>query len=256
MKRNLLLFAESTNITNINLPGPAKPDPNALVRSRFYGVPHENMAFVDRPDIAERIFKSLSNTSSHGCRIVVLRGRGGTGKTQMMLRYYYANRHAYKYAFWMVMDTKSSAISSYRDLAINLGLDDKTAMDGSEKKVVEWVRSWLQGRTGWILLLDNADDVMSSEVFQHLPRFGGDIIITTRDFIPPTKAEVIPIDKMTKEEALSLLLGPSPIDGGVQHAQEIVVELDYLPLAINLAHAYISNMGISLKEYLEQFKDR
>ena len=92
------------------------------------------------------------------------------GKTQLMLRYFYAHRHAYDYVFWMVMDTKSSAISSYRDLAINLGLDDKTAMDGSEKKVIEWVRSWLQERTGWILLLDNADDVMSSEVFQHLPR--------------------------------------------------------------------------------------
>src|SRR5438309_11472248 len=216
------------------------------------------MAFVERPDISDKISKSLSKTSSDGCRIVVLRGRGGTGKTQMMLRYYYANRHAYKYAFWMVMDTKSSAITSYRDLAINLGLDDKTAMDGSEKKVIEWVRSWLQERTGWILLLDNADDVMSSEVFQLLPRFGGDIIITTRDFIPPTKAEVIHIDKMTEQEALSLLVGPSPIDGSTefQHAQEIVVELDYLPLAINLAHAYISNMGISLKEYLEQFKDR
>src|SRR5436305_3453909 len=237
---------------------PIEPSGSSSIgcNNRFYGVPHENMAFVDRPDIAERIFKSLSNTSSHGCRIVVLRGRGGTGKTQLMLRYFYAHRHAYKYAFWMVMDTKSSAISSYRDLAINLGLDEKSATNGSEKNVIEWVRSWLQERTKWLLLLDNADDVMSREVFQLLPRVGGDIIITTRDFIPPTKAEVIHIDKMTEQEALSLLLGPSPIDGGVQHAQEIVVELDYLPLAINLAHAYISNMGISLKEYLEQFKDR
>src|SRR5947209_1735022 len=216
------------------------------------------MVFVDRPDIAERIFKSLSNTSSHGCRIVVLRGRGGTGKTQMMLRYYYANRHSYKYAFWMVMDTKSSAISSYRDLAINLGLDDKTAIEGSEKKVIEWVRSWLQERTGWILLLDNADDVMSSEVFQHLPRFGGDIIITTRDFIPSNKAEVIHIDKMTEEEALSLLVGPNPIDGSTQFqpAKEIVVELDFLPLAINLARAYIDDMMVSLEDYLTMLKDR
>src|SRR5947209_16601273 len=214
------------------------------------------MAFVDRPDIAERIFKSLSNTSSHGCRIVVLRGRGGTGKTQMMLRYYYANRHAYKYAFWMMMDTKSSAISSYRDLAINLGLDKKGAMKGSENEIIEWVRSWLQERTGWILLLDNADDVMSSEVFQHLPRFGGDIIITTRDFIPSNKAEVIHIDKMTEQEALSLLVGPGPIDGGVQHAKEIVIELDYLPLAINLARAYMDDIMVSLEDYLSMLKDR
>src|SRR5437588_8874815 len=98
MKRNLLPFAESTNI-NINIPGPAKPDPNALVRSRFYKVPQENMAFVDRPDITERIFKSLSNTSSHGCRIVALQGRGGTGKTQVMLRYCYANRDHYSLVF-------------------------------------------------------------------------------------------------------------------------------------------------------------
>src|SRR4051794_14008743 len=132
-------------------------------------------------------------------------------------------------------------------------------MEGSENEIIDWVRSWLQRRTKWLLLLDNADDVMSREVFQLLPRIGGDIIITTRDYIPPAKAEVIPIDKMTEEEALSLLVGPRSIDREsplLQHAKEIIVELDYLPLAINLAHAYISNMRISLKEYLEQFKDR
>src|SRR5947209_6130671 len=214
------------------------------------------MAFVDRPDIVERIFKSLSNTSSHGCRIVALRGRGGTGKTQVMLRYCYANRDHYDLVLWLVADSKSSAISAYRDLAINLGFDKKDAMEGSENEIIDWVRSWLQRRTKWLLLLDNADDVMSREVFQLLPRIGGDIIITTRDFIPPAKAEVIHIDKMTEEEALSLLVGPSPIDGGVQHAKEIVVELDYLPLAINLARAYIDDMIVSLEDYLTMLKDR
>src|SRR3954447_26438615 len=124
---------------------PIEPSGSSSIgcNNRFYGVPHENKAFVDRPDIAERIFKSLSNTTSHGCRIVVLRGRGGTGKTQMMLRYCYANRDDYDLIFWLVVDTKSSAISAYRDLAINLGLDKKGAMEESENEIIDWVRSWL-----------------------------------------------------------------------------------------------------------------
>src|SRR5947209_17681250 len=111
-----------------------------------------------------------------------------------MLRYCYANRNDYDFIFWLVADSKSSAISSYRDLAINLGLDKKGAMERSENEIIEWVCSWLQERTKWLLVLDNADDVMSREVFQLLPRVGGDIIITTRDFITPTETEVIHIN--------------------------------------------------------------
>src|SRR5205807_2916617 len=66
------------------------------------------------------------------------------------------------------------------------------------------------------------------------------------------------IDKMTEEEALSLLVGPNPIDGStqLQPAKEIVIELDYLPLAINLARAYIDDIMVSLEEYLAMLKDR
>src|SRR4051812_8398961 len=90
---------------------PIEPSGSSSIafNNRFYGVPHENMTFVDRPNISEKISHSLSKTPSRGCRIVVLQGRGGTGKTQIMLHYCYDNRHAYDFIFWLVVDSKSSA---------------------------------------------------------------------------------------------------------------------------------------------------
>ena len=108
------------------------------------------------------------------------------------------------------------------------------------------------------ILLDNAD----KDVFRYIPRVGGDVILTTRDDIPTRKATVIHVDKMHSNDALFLLLRSKDIphenspeweSPRFAYAQKIVMELDHMPLAVDLARAYIHRTRTSLKDYLAMF---
>ncbi|RUS34496.1 hypothetical protein BC938DRAFT_480130 [Jimgerdemannia flammicorona] len=90
---------------------------------------------------------SCSNPSSE-CKKLALTGQGGMSKTQLMLRYCYHHSAAYDFVFWLEVDSRSTAILSFRKLAISLGLNEETILEGdSEVKAIRWVRSWLQERT-------------------------------------------------------------------------------------------------------------
>ena len=129
------------------------------------------------------------------------------GKSQLMLRYCYLHDAQYNFKFWLVVEGRSTTINSFRKLAINLGFGEASVKEASEEKVVGWVRSWLENKSKWLLLLDNADDVIIKEIFPFLPRKGGHIILTTCEFIPPTKAMTIHVGKMEKRK-LSLYCSP------------------------------------------------
>src|SRR5947209_14741514 len=141
-----------------------------------------------------------------------------------------------------------------------MGFSEANVKEASEEKVIGWIRSWLEKKSKWLLLLDNADDETIKEIFPLLPRKGGHVILTTREFIPPTEAMTIHVGKMEKEEALSLLFSPTSLDlinresTQFHNAQKIITELDCTPLAINLARAYINNVLMSFKDFLSEFK--
>jgi len=195
---------------------------------------------------------------------LILSGMGGMGKTQLMLRYCYLHRTTYDFIFWLDVDNWSTANNSFYKLAIELGMDEEgTKGKDAEKKVIGWIHSWLRERTKWLLLLNNCDgDDMDKRVFELMPRVGGNIILTTRLHIPSSKATVIHVDKMKEEEALLLLLDISSLNSIDKKgeifacAQKIVAELDCMPLAVNLARAYIKRTRITFEDYLSRFKDR
>src|SRR4051812_33368875 len=76
------------------------------VKLRFYGVPAENYGFVDRSNILAAMKAALTgNSSLGGCKILALRGLGGMGKTQLMLRYCYLHHTEYDFVFWLEVDS-------------------------------------------------------------------------------------------------------------------------------------------------------
>ncbi|KAL1925356.1 uncharacterized protein VTP21DRAFT_239 [Calcarisporiella thermophila] len=234
------------------------PDLNLKVHDPFFGVPSQNKSFIDRPSIFRQITIALNTKTSFGeCKVVALFGLGGIGKTQIMLRYCYANRQKYGYIFWLSAENWATTVDEFRNLAINLGYDEAVAKEnGAEEKAIFYVRSSLEARSNWLLLLDNVDETTLKNIFNCLPRYGGDILLTTREPIPLIRANIIRIEKLNEEEALSLLFHPDPINSinrnetRFRNACKIVNELDYMPLAIVLARAFISNSGFSFLDYL------
>ena len=229
------------------------------MRNPFQGLPVQNNAFVDRPGIMDKLNAAL-HRSTGGCKIVALNGLGGMGKSQLMLRYCYVHLPEYKYVFWLNIEDQAAAVDSFAKLAINLGLDEESVKQlEKEGRTIEWVCSWLEKQTGWLLLLDNADDVMVRAIFKKLPRLGGSIILSTREPVRRENAIVISVDKMEEEEAISLLLDVPPNNLADQEstllneAKEVVLEVDCMPLAVDLARAYVENTQTTFRQYLAAF---
>ena len=221
------------------------PDIKNNVGTRDFS-PHP---FVGRKDILAEIEATVRKNQSEGCVPTVLRGLGGMGKSQLMLKYCYTHRKEYTYIFWLSADGVQETREGFRNLAKDLGIKI-----GNDEALAEHIRAWFQSRKErWLLLLDNMDKF--GDVYDFIPQFGGDVIITTRNHVAKSSGNVIQVYTMTKKDALHLLLGSETHNTSPPPAEavKLVEELDYMPLAVDMVQAYISRTGTSFKAYLELY---
>jgi tetratricopeptide (TPR) repeat protein len=141
--------------------------------------------------------------------------------------------------------------------------------------VWRWLGDIRSGR--WFMILDNTDD---TDVFSSMPdkelearsrplssyipqTITGSVLLTTRDrraasWLSTGYASAITVDLMTPEDAEQLLFTkiPDGISSALERA-ELVCELDYLPLAITQAAAYISArvMRMTVPRYLTLYRN-
>lgn len=191
-------------------------------------------------------------------------GLGGVGKTQVALQFAYRVQERYpEYSiFWVVLVSDSTVEQSYADIAGKLGLHKK-GDDNVKKAVCEHLSSAMAGK--WLLIVDNADDqelVFGSfekvGVIDYLPKSDeGLVVMTTRsnevaaDFAQP---DVITLLELPQEDSrillCSLLIAKiDPQDGDL--VEDLLHELEYLPLAIAQAAAYLNRTRIPIQRYLE-----
>src|SRR4051812_29108122 len=105
----------------------------------MFKVPYPpNSNFVGRHDILAEIEAIIrKNQSANECIPIVLKGLGGMGKSQLMLKYCYAHRKQYKYVFWLNAEGTLEIVEEFRNLAEALGIkvdDDDT--------LPEHIRTW------------------------------------------------------------------------------------------------------------------
>ncbi len=238
----------------------ASPD----VFSGIWNVPYaRNLCFTGRESVLEQLHYKLTKGGTNDATSTsiaaltqpqAINGLGGIGKTQIAIEYAYRHRNLYPFTFWVNGTTEETLISSFVSIANFLpSFPEKDASD--PKKVVGSVKRWLeQSDDRWLLILDNADDILLVRDF--LPKNGkGNIVLTTRAYAVGSIAESIEVEKMGWLEGTHLLLrranrfeGSS--DEDVNEAGNIVIALDYLPLALDQAGAYIEETGCSLSHYL------
>jgi len=198
-------------------------------------------------------------------------GIGGAGKTQLARHYIETQKEEYDTIFWLDARSKETARSSYEQCCAKLGLvtgPTKSDQSLEDSPAVRAVLLDLQERDEgkkWLVVVDNADD--TSWVGRVVPQGKeGTVIVTSQDSqacrLLGGRMEVVKVDAMELEEAISLMSAffksesTRLNDAHRELMRQIVVCLDQLPLAVDLASARIRNDvedGDDLKSALRQY---
>jgi hypothetical protein len=217
----------------------------------IWHVPHaKNAFFTGREKILNDVQAALAKRN-----IAALSGMGGVGKTRTAVEYAYRHRSEYMAVFWVKAEERSTLQSDFAAMAGVLGLPSAAAKE--QEAAVAEVKQWLETHNGWLLILDNADDLDQAKEF--LPSDPqGHVLLTTRARALGGLAERIAVDEMEPEEGALLLLRRSGLIGKASAedealARKISEELGGLPLAIDQAGAFIEETPSSLREYLQFF---
>jgi tetratricopeptide (TPR) repeat protein len=170
----------------------------------------------------------------------------------------------YQAVFWTRADTADALIEGYGEIARLLQLPEKEEQDQS--RVVKAVQEWLRTQSGWLLILDNADDLTLARTY--LPSaFGGHILLTTRAQSMGRLAARIEVQTLDQDVGALLLLrraGLVAVDASLDmappsdlaQAKALAEELGGLPLALDQAGAYIEETACGLSEYQRLYQTR
>ncbi|KAI7592944.1 hypothetical protein KC316_g2029 [Hortaea werneckii] len=225
--------------------------------------------FVDRPEL-----ETLEGKLSVWNKRVALVGIGGVGKSQLAIEFCYRvrERSPEVWTFWVHASSAARFDADIRKLARDAeipGWDDPKA--DAFGLVYSWLRNERNGK--WILVLDNVDD--ASFLFEkrdendknaryrmaYLPPCAhGSTLITSRSRAATARltdeCNIIVVNRMGEAAALAVLekkLGQSP---AVEDMQKLADALDYVPLALAQAGAYIKQREstYSVGHYLTQLE--
>ncbi|KAL8905548.1 MAG: hypothetical protein Q9207_002574 [Kuettlingeria erythrocarpa] len=160
-----------------------------------------------------------------------IHGLGGTGKTQLALKYVKDHQDNYNPILWIERPGRRLCAVEFERCASELQLSDTNE--------------------AWLAIIDNADDI-SWGIKKVLPKGQrGSVIITSQDSqsqkLVDGGCEEVRVDTMELLEARMLLLRHlrldlEPVPQDIQEdCDKIAERLGYLALAIDLAGAYIGN---------------
>ncbi|KAJ5716945.1 hypothetical protein N7488_002591 [Penicillium malachiteum] len=231
--------------------------------------------FVNRDKILSQIDEK---TSVPGCRIALV-GLGGVGKSQLVIEYCYRIRSLSPttWVFWVHASSAARFEQGFRDMA------DYVKIPGRQNpnvNIFPLVQQWLRDETkgNWVLILDNVDDDWfisehrptrqqgqanhpTQPLFEYIPRSpNGCVIVTSRASEVAMKIvdrkDLLMVEPMARSEALELMQKKLEIPKVTDEVSQLVEELEFIPLAITQAAAFITARAprYSVSHYLEKFR--
>jgi tetratricopeptide (TPR) repeat protein len=219
--------------------------------SKPWNVPHaRNDAFTGREELLADLRTDLLKKGKQA-----LFGLGGVGKTQIAVEYAWRHRDEYTAVLWCFAGTEQSVRGGYSAIAALLDLPEKESQE--QAKITEAVKGWLEQNTGWLLVLDDADDPAMVKPF--LPQGStGHVLLTSRAYSFQKIGLVSPreVNVLSPGEAREFLLRRTrkePTEKSPE-ADALAKELGYLPLALEQAAAYIGETAASFLSYLAGYR--
>ncbi|KAF2788012.1 hypothetical protein K505DRAFT_117610, partial [Melanomma pulvis-pyrius CBS 109.77] len=263
--------------TNFHFSYPSTQERPTRPREPFSTVPFApDPDFVDRPDILAWV---RNKCAQPGARAALV-GLGGVGKSQLAIQYAHSLRNATppRFVFWVYASTQARFKEAYRDIADRLQLPGRL---DPKVDILRLVSNWLCDETNgqWMIILDNADDI---EVFypkqgrakvkqlgsfvtsltDYLPQScNGSILITSRSHDTAARlagghTNIKEIDRLDEGQALQLLQNKLHDTPSSEDTSNLLRTLDYLPLAITQAAAYIHRHAprATISSYINEFQ--
>ena len=174
--------------------------------------------YTERPylseDLRAKLGKRLGSTGLAYAAAII--GLGGTGKTQLVLRYIEEHEEEYDTVLWIDVRSEETTRSSYERLCRTAGLPIEAATGDvplGEIPAVQAVLSWLRSKgedKRWLAVVDNADD-LSWDVSGIVPKGkAGTVIVTSQDAqatrLLGGRTPAVKVDAMEPEEAVRLVM--------------------------------------------------
>ena len=228
----------------------------------IFNIPSKNMFFTGREKYIEQLHDALKlNGAMALSQPQAISGLGGIGKTQTAVEYAYKYKDEYRAIFWVNADSKESIISSFVKIAGLLNLPVKD--DKEQELIADAVKHWLEINSRWLLIFDNADDPKLVE--KYFPfQSKGHILLTSRAQIFANLRIMKPLkmDEMSPDESKKFLLirtgrNDIPLNQIETDAiEQLGKELDYFPLALEQAGAFIHEKSSGFYDYLISYRKR
>jgi tetratricopeptide (TPR) repeat protein len=231
---------------------------NETVPEELWNIPYpRNPFFTGREAVLQEMRNALLTK-----KLAALSGLGGIGKTQTAIEFAYRYRHEYQQILWVRAASHLELVSGFVEVARLLNLP--VSQEKDESLVVKAVKQWLATHNGWLLILDNADEIPMLR--EYLPEaHQGYVLLTTRAQATGIYQR-IEIKKLQPEDGALLLLRRAKLiaeNAGLDAVTEeerslaktISREMDGLPLALDQAAAFIEETPSNLAEYLQFYRE-
>ncbi len=203
---------------------------------------------VERTEILKAIFRRFKQTPS-----LVLIGLGGTGKTQAALLYAEKYKKQYLCRWWVDASGEQGILEAYRHFAKkNLNMPD----DRAPETYLEPVKDWMRTHEKWLFIFDNADDLADKQKYIPTDLSGRrHVLFTSREDRENWNgvAKPLEIDPFSLEEARTFL--KQATGRGDDGSLDALIEaMQFLPLGLAQAAAYIRAHGKTYSWYVEEFE--
>ncbi|WP_346112020.1 NB-ARC domain-containing protein [Nonomuraea maheshkhaliensis] len=231
--------------------------PEAFVRMadlppppRLTNLPSRVGLFVGRTQVLARLDEALAGPG--GAVVQAVHGLGGIGKSTLAA-HWAVTRGATRYCpvWWITADSAAGIDAGLAKLATALqpALSNVLPLDALKEQALQWLAS----HDGWLIVLDNVDNPADVQPLLARAPHGRFLITSRRATGWHRLATPVALDVLDHPEAVELLTGILTHGGerDLTGAGELCTELGGLPLAIEQAGGYMTQAGISPREYLE-----
>ncbi len=212
----------------------------------IHGLSHLPSFFFTYRDF-EMALLEKSFSEDGNCKIQVLSGSSGTGKTYLALEYISRFSENFTDIFFL---NKDSLYEDYRSIALEKGIIKESETESDV--TINAVKSWMLQNDKWLAVFDDIDSFSSLKNF--IPhRIDGCVIVTTTSKDWNGKGNIIPLLPFTEEEAVEFLVKRTGLDD-IKGATKIFSQLSGIPHNLEIAGAYISSAKITFGKFLELIK--